>query len=52
VDVPAQTVVAFAEQVVPGLLAPLVADVPVEQSTAPASTPDVSPLEATCHRVG
>ncbi|GAA3767640.1 hypothetical protein GCM10022225_62590 [Plantactinospora mayteni] len=56
VDMPARTVVTFAEQVVPGLLAPLVADGPaVEQSTAPvpeSSAPDASPLEGTCHRVG
>ncbi|MGX7675837.1 PH domain-containing protein [Plantactinospora sp. DSM 117369] len=44
VDMPAGTVVAFAEQVVPGLLAPLVAD--------PLLGVDVSPLEETCHRVG
>ncbi|GAB3986549.1 PH domain-containing protein [Plantactinospora veratri] len=44
VDMPARTVVGFAEQVVPGLLAPLVVD--------PLLGADVSALEETCHRVG
>ncbi|AVT33055.1 hypothetical protein C6361_30485 [Plantactinospora sp. BC1] len=53
-DMPAGTVVDFAEQVVPGLLAPLVGDVPVEPSpvSSAAPSPDASPLEETCHRVG
>ncbi|MEO3926194.1 PH domain-containing protein [Micromonosporaceae bacterium B7E4] len=48
VDMPARTVVTFAEQVVPGLLAPLVADTSVE----PLLGPDASPLEETCQPVG
>ncbi|MDG4789359.1 PH domain-containing protein [Micromonospora sp. WMMD1102] len=48
VDVPARSVVGFAEQVVPGLLAPLVGNAPVDQLPGP----DASTLEETCHRVG